>query len=191
MIGAILFWLLLALPALMSVFGYLAVFSPSSVTMKLIGLSMMFFAGIVASAMLILMRLLSPTAFKLISAKLRKADLLLVFSENRKWIPLVGRFESGWVWIRDRLGFIVSSPDDVGYLDGVPTYVCFRGVGKTLNPKAVVDLQILERELGVEADKVRKAILTAIKKADDKDRKEVFEVVEEIFSEGEEAAVEA
>jgi len=188
MIGAILFWLLLALPALMSVFGYLAVFSPSSAMMKLIGLSLMFFSGILATAMLVLMRLLSPTAFKLISAKLRRADLLLTFTENRKWVPLVGRFESGWVWIRDRLGFIVSSPDDVGYLDGVPTYVCFRGLGKTLNPKAVVDLQILERELGeVEAEKVKNAILKSVRKK----KGEVYEVVDEVFSEEERAAAEA
>lgn len=138
-------WLLIALPAILAILGLYFLQS-----VPLIGLIMLFFSGLSGSLMLLMLRFLSPSLFAVFKAKLKRKDLLLVLTEGRRYIPYVGTFESGWVWLKDRLGFIVGTPDDVGFLDGVPTYVCYRGVGKTLNPKAIVDLAVLEKELGEE-----------------------------------------
>ena len=142
---------LMILPAVMGVLGYYFLLSPVPTIIKVLGLTLMFFGGLVGTIFLLFIRFITPSAFALLAAKLKKRDLLLIYQENRKYLAIPAKFESGWVWLRDRLGFIVSSADDVGFLDGVPTYICYRGVGKTLNPKAMVDLAILEDILGEDA----------------------------------------
>lgn len=135
-------WLLLAMvPAALSILGFFVL-----TTKPYFAIPMMLFSGIIGTSLAFMIYILAPSAFKFAAAKLKKKDVILMFQENRKIIPLIGKFESGWVWLRQGLGFVVSSPDDVGYLDGVPTYVAYRGLGYTMNTKVLASLKLMSSE---------------------------------------------
>ncbi|RLI80919.1 hypothetical protein DRP04_07210 [Archaeoglobales archaeon] len=132
------------LPALMSLLGLgLTVYMRG--LPQLIGLFLMFAGGLVGSFQTGLMRFLTPSAISIFEAKLKKKTLLLIWFETGTIKALTGNFESGWIWVRKRLGYLVSSNEDRGFLDGVPTFLAYRGVGKTLNPKAMADITLLEK----------------------------------------------
>lgn len=146
----------IAVPALLSCIG-LGMTIALKGQAQLIGLFMMFAGGLVGSFQMGLLKFLTPTALKLFEAKLRKKTLLLVWFEDGTIKPLTGKFESGWIWLRKRLGYLVSSNDDRAFLDGVPTFLAYRGVGKTINPKAMADITLLEK-LGISFDEVKEAL---------------------------------
>ena len=143
-------------PALLSLLGLGLTVSMKGMP-QLIGLFMMFAGGLVGSFQTGLIRFLTPSAVKIFEAKLRKKTLLLVWFENGIVKALTGNFESGWIWLRKRLGYLVSSPEDRGFIDGVPVFLAYRGVGKTLNPKVFADITLLEK-YGIDYDYLSKRI---------------------------------
>ena len=143
-------------PALLSLLGLgLTVYTRG--TLQLMGLLMMFAGGLLGSFQAGLIKFLTPSAVKIFEAKLRKRTILLVWFENGIVKAVTGNFASGWVWLRNRLGYLVSSPEDRGFIDGVPIFMAYRGVGKTLNPKVFADITLLEK-YGIDFDYLRKRI---------------------------------
>jgi len=146
----------IVVPAILSLVGFGMTFALKG-TGQLIGLFLMFMSGLLGSFQMGLLRMMTPTALKLFEAKLKKRTLLLIWFEDGTIRPLIGKFESGWIWLRKRLGYLVSSNDDRAFLDGVPTFLAYRGVGKTINPKAMADITLLEK-LGISFDEVKEAL---------------------------------
>ena len=144
------------LPALMSLIG-LGMTIYFKGMGQLIGLFLMFASGLIGTFQTGLMRFLTPSAISIFEAKLKKKTLLLIWFETGTIKALTGNFESGWIWLRKRLGYLVSSNEDRGFLDGVPTFLAYRGVGKTLNPKAMADITLLEK-YGISYDYLAKRL---------------------------------
>ncbi len=143
-------------PAILSMIGLgLTVYTKGM--LQLVGLFIMFAGGLVGSFQAGLIKFLTPSAVKIFEAKLRKRTLLLVWFENGIVKALTGNFESGWIWLRKRLGYLVSSPEDKGFIDGVPVFLAYRGVGKTLNPKVFADVTLLEK-YGIDFDYLQRRI---------------------------------
>lgn len=136
MIGGIVIGLLTLMP-FVGLYGVL--------TGEITGIYILFISAILATSSLLMMYMMTPTAFALLDARLRKKTLLLIWLENGVVKPFTGNFESGFIWIRKRLGYLVSGPEDRGFIDGVPTFIAYWGVGKTLQPKAMADITLLEK----------------------------------------------
>lgn len=139
---------------MLGVIGYMMLFKP---TMVVIGSYLLLFAGIIGTMQLLFISLVTPTSLSLLEAKLKRATLLLIWFENAQVKPFVTKMESGWLWIKKKPYFLVSSYEDKGYLDGIPTYFAYRGVGKTLNPKAMADITLLEK-YGIKFDDLEREI---------------------------------
>lgn len=141
------------------------------------GVALGMFAGIIGSGVLMLEAFLFSSVNKFVSAKINRLNVLLVFTEERKWQVLLGKFKAGWNYINGELMYLISSHDDVGFLDGIPLFIGVRGVGKTINTRLFVDFKALEHLLGEEVMiKIRNALM-GVK---DDPEEEIMEVVEEI-----------
>lgn len=128
------------LPAVLTFIGFLLVLGHNS-----LGILLMFAGGLLGAFEAIVVAMMTPGLAKILEAKLTKKDLLLVWMENGKIVPLPGKFESGWIWLRRKLGYIISTDQDRAFLDGIPTFLVYRPIGKTLNPRAMADISLLER----------------------------------------------
>jgi len=128
------------LPALLTFIGFLLLLGHNN-----LGVMLMFAGGLLGAFEACVAVLMTPGLAKILEAKLRKRDILLVWMENGRIVPIVGKFESGWIWIRNKLGYIISTDHDRAFLDGVPTFMVYRPIGKTLNPKVMADISLLER----------------------------------------------
>jgi len=128
------------LPALLAFVGFLLVLGHNN-----FGVLMLFAGGLLGSFEACVVTFMMPGVARIVEAKLRKRDLLLVWMENGRIVPLAGKFESGWIWLRNKLGYIISTDNDRAFLDGVPTFMVYRPIGRTLNPKVMADISLLER----------------------------------------------
>jgi len=142
------------IPAILTIIGFLLLFGKHT---AMLGGLIMFAAGLIGSFEAIVVAFMTPGLARMLEAKLRKRDLLLVWMENGRIVPLVGKFESGWIWLRDKLGYIISTDQDRAFLDGIPTFMVYRPVGKTLNPRAMGDISLLEK-YGITWEVVRDSI---------------------------------
>ncbi len=127
-------------PALLAFIGFLLILGHNS-----LGILLMFAGGLLGSFEACVVAFMTPGLSRILEAKLKKRDILLVWMENGRIVPLIGRFESGWIWLRNKLGYIIGSDHDRAFLDGIPTFMVYRPVGKTLNPKVMADISLLER----------------------------------------------
>ena len=84
-----------------------------------------------------------PTAFTYADAKLEGKRVLWVFSEDKTVTPVHATFDSGKFLVGDT-PVIVDSPEDIYLLDGVPTAIMYRPIGKTLDPKKLFFIRELE-----------------------------------------------
>jgi len=136
MIGGIVISLLALMP-FVGLYGVL--------TGETAGVYILFGSAMLASSALLMMYTMTPTAFTLFSAKLKRDTVLFVWLENGIIKTFTGKFESGFIWLRKRLGYLVSGPEDRGFIDGVPVFLAYWNVGKTIQPKAMADITLLEK----------------------------------------------
>ncbi len=101
-------------------------------------------AGILPYLGVFIYRKTAPTAFKYADAKMEGKKVLWVFREDRTISPELVTFDSGKFLLASGLPVIIDSPDDIYMLDGVPTAIMFRPVGKTLDPEKLLTLRELE-----------------------------------------------
>lgn len=99
---------------------------------------------VMATAILFLLYMLIPSAFIILKAKLTKKNLILMFRPDKRIIPMPCELRRGLLYINKHTPFILSSPEDVYFLDGVPTAVAYTLVGKTLSPEMLTQLGLME-----------------------------------------------
>ena len=168
------------IPAILSIIGFMLLFGKHT---AMLGGLMLFGAGLLGSFEAAVVVMMTPNLAKILEAKLKKKDLLLVWLENGKLIPLPGKFESGWIWLRDKFGYLISTDNDRAYLDGIPTFLVYRPVGRTLNPRVLADIALLEK-YGVNYEDVVSAFkrLGTFPTYDIDDEGNLIEVIQEVKS---------
>jgi len=87
----------------------------------------------------------APTAFKYADAKMAGKKVLWIFREDRTIVPEAVTFDSGKMVLDSGVPVIIDSPEDIYILDGVPTAIMFRPIGKTLDPQKLLAVRELER----------------------------------------------
>lgn len=107
-------------------------------------------AGLIPVVGYFMYRRAVPTAFTYADAKLEGKRVLWVFSEDKMITPVHATFDSGKFLVGDT-PVIVDSPEDIYLLDGVPTAIMYRPIGKTLDPKKLFFIRELEH-LGYDKD---------------------------------------
>jgi len=119
--------------------------------------------GIIASFLLIMIRLSIPNGFKVLDAKLGKKFCPFIVSESRRAYPIPCNVDSGYAVFDKKYGTRVPIDwDSVVWWDGVPVMFLYRGSGKALNFKLIAFFDWLEKEYGIDPEDFKKVMKLAL-----------------------------
>jgi len=100
-------------------------------------------ASFTASILLVVLDAFIPYSTKIFLGRLLNKDFIFLINPAKRLIIHTAKVDDNILWLNKRVAYLISSPDDAVSFGARKAFIAYTGLGYTLNPRALAELQML------------------------------------------------
>jgi len=149
----------LAISGIIAVFVSFAIIAMNPQLMLHTPALLLFMIAASVSLLLLMVDAFVPFATKVFLGRILNKDFLLVITPAKRLHIYAGKLDDNLIWLKDKLAYLISSPDDSFSFAGRKAFLAYSGTAYTLNPRALAELAMLKYKTPEEKMKVYNEML--------------------------------
>jgi len=138
----------------------LAVLAMNPVLLNLMPAVMLAMASFTASILLVILDAFIPYSTRIFLGRLLNKDFIFLINPAKRLVIHTAKVDDNILWLKKNVAYLISNPDDAVSFGARKAFIAYSGIGYTLNPRTLAELQMLRYRDEETRNKVYEYLLT-------------------------------